>query len=192
MSGTAAFTPGRRLTVWYDPDEGDTVQEKVGWAATLVRYDSEQGLLVRFDDCADDDPDREAWVDEAGEDEWAWAVEARSDDALPQCLRLRRCHRWRYQQPRRRPHPCPRPCSSPHRHMRPCRRPMTRRSCSLPRPGSYLRAGTCAPSPRQHLRLRPPEGPSRLRRGPRRRFWRGSAARESLDCGLWTTLIWRF
>ena len=72
--------PGRRLTVWYNPDEDDAVQEKRGWLATLVRFDSEKGLLVRFDECAEEDPDREAWVDEnpnetESEDEWAWLVE---------------------------------------------------------------------------------------------------------------------
>ena len=71
--------PGRRLTVWYNPDEDDAVQEKRGWLATLVRFDSEKGLLVRFDECAEEDPDREAWVDEnpnetESEDEWAWLL----------------------------------------------------------------------------------------------------------------------
>ena len=65
--------------VWYDPDEGDKVQERRGWPGTVVRYNQETGLLVRFDDCAEDDEDREVWVDEDGDDEWAWADEAATD-----------------------------------------------------------------------------------------------------------------
>ena len=54
-----------------------------------MRYDSQHGFLVRFDDCGEDEEDREVWVDEKGEDEWEWAVEGQTLPPLAPRLRAR-------------------------------------------------------------------------------------------------------
>ena len=43
------------------------------YLGTLVRHDPDEGLLVRWDGYSATDPEYETWVDEDGDDEWAWA-----------------------------------------------------------------------------------------------------------------------
>jgi len=70
----SARDPALGSKLWFCPvhDKNRPPPKKVFYPGTVLRYNPDLGLLVRFDGFADGSPDAEGWVEEAGEDDWCW------------------------------------------------------------------------------------------------------------------------
>ena len=67
---------GARIVVDYEENGDDGKPEIKRYPGVVLAYSSEHGLLVRFDGFDDDDEEGEAWVEEAGVDDWDWEESA--------------------------------------------------------------------------------------------------------------------
>jgi len=67
---------GARIVVDYEEKGDDGKPEIKRYPGVVLAYSSEHGLLVRFDGYDDDDEEGEAWVEEAGVDDWDWEESA--------------------------------------------------------------------------------------------------------------------